>query len=128
MTSFYEDNLNAARHELAHAVLAHMTGHHINGIEYTRTHGCTVIQRPVTPDNLPLAYEQNPISASMAVVQMVAILRVGAYAEVHAGQIGHAPRGQDLLDIEAWRERVVQIGGEEWWARVLSESVRGLQS
>jgi hypothetical protein len=120
--------LNLARHELGHAVFAHAFGYYVESIALGHSKGCTVWQHAVTPASFPLAYEQSAIRASVAAVQTVSIIRVGRYVELHGGQHGYAPCGQDLVDFEAWRQCLTAMGGAEWWARVYSESLRGLQT
>lgn len=122
------DRINISRHELAHAVLAHLCGYVVDGIELGATMGCTTIHYGVCPASFASAYAQSPIRASMGVLQILAVIRTGSYVELHGGMHGSPSSGQDLADTQAWRDVIIQMGGQEWWERLYTESLRGLQA
>jgi hypothetical protein len=122
------DQTNIARHELAHATLAHLCGFAVDGIELGATRGHTLITYGVCPASFAAAYAQSPVRASLVVAQIVSIIRAGSFCELHAGLHGAPSTGQDLEDIEAWRDTITQMGGKEWWERIYTESLRGLQA
>jgi hypothetical protein len=122
------DQTNLARHELGHATLAHICGYAVDGIELGVATGHTIINYGTCPDSFAAAYAQSPVRASLAAIQIVSIIRAGSFCELHAGMHGAPASGQDLEDIEAWRDTITQMGGRDWWERIFTESLRGLQA
>src|SRR5882672_7595584 len=90
-----DETLNLARHELLHSTMAHLLGYYVGGIEVGATRGCTTITYGTSPATFPSDYTKSPIRASLAVVQTLAIIRAGAYGELHGGRHGSPARGQD---------------------------------
>jgi hypothetical protein len=47
-----DERINISRHELGHAVLGHMCGYQVDGIELGAARGCTLIHYGVSPATL----------------------------------------------------------------------------
>jgi hypothetical protein len=120
--------VNIARHEMAHAWMASECGFTVERVEVdrddrqARQHGCTTIVYPLGVDTFAETYERSPAQAASWVVRILAVIRIGAYVEVHGGMIGAEPRARDLEHIASWREAVLGHYGADGWVKLYASS------
>jgi len=129
---FEDSRINIARHEFAHAFLAHELGFFVEGITLEdhadRQAGCTEITYPMSTDTFSEQYERSPLQAAAWVPQILGVVRSGGYCEIHGGQIGWDPKGGDLDHIEAWREAVLGHYGSDGWIKLYAASFLGIRN
>jgi hypothetical protein len=122
-----DEQLNLARHELAHAFLAHACGFYVEGIQLDPDEGRTLVMYPLAPGEFPARFAQSPLQAALAAARVLACIRAGSYCEIWAGQIGGEPHARDLARIESFREAMLPVYGHDGWTRIYAEAFRGLQ-
>src|SRR5205823_3520807 len=98
--------LNLSRHETAHWWLSDLVGFAPGDIVLGTDHGSCAIAYPMEPESFAAHYERSPLQAAAWLTRIVAIIRVGCYAELCGGQYGGDLRGQDLADTQAWHSAV----------------------
>jgi len=129
---FEDSRINIARHEFAHAFLAHELGFFVERItleDHADRHaGCTEITYPLDCANFGEVYERSPLQAAAWTVQILGVIRSGGYCEIRGGQIGWDPKGGDLDHIQAWCEALLPIYGNDGWIKLYAASFLGIRN